>query len=523
MTTVRCYSKDGTVSRVVNALELVLKTDDSGTLASFSITEKDNDSCSECRVDANSWIEITYEDDVSNYCCFKGRVREFEYDSASRTFSVSCDDVKRLLFEVPYFGQSNHVVIGRHSRHKYVLGDWTVADALNDFVKNACGRKPNGDLFNDGLPTVFDSVPSSVAGNWHTSGMFTSLSPSIDMFSFEGQEVSVGELIDNTLRHYYPKYRWYYDPRTDLLKTIDITVVSEFVLDLASNDRNPWYADISPSYDGVYSRVIVEGQETTRVSYTSGVTGFLNQNAPVGSRTGTEIHFTHRDPPESYYVSRTVTENGIDNETYEISVTYGDWSNAQLYTGSNPPSDQIFWDEDTSSWAGGAKKDGKYGQDVRHLVDSDSDPQWKTATDSMYYMTGVNKCLVVCDDTVGPKVYVQDGNSETTDRTVEQQAMVDQLIAVLSKTKWLGSLSFKNRPELLPYQRVTLKNMPRYGTTNVTLASLSWSDATNTYTTNLGDNKYNPMDDINLKREIKQNNSTEKYGRRYINAKNVVS
>jgi len=457
---------------------------------------------------------------------FLGRVRSVRRAEGGGLWNVVVWDFKKEMFDIPFFGRSlqkrDDGNRKRWATVKYAftkedvsegeLYYWTVGAMLQDVINQMCGETGDFDIPElDGLPTFYDYFPEEIVDSWKynyssdnspagedwrdnwpewidSARQTTAAHPFSELdrkpwgVQFSGEKV--GTVINNILNRYYPSYNWWINPQTMLIEIVKTYELEPEEHETFDSRKRLYLVGLAPVLENCFTRVIMEGQNSEyTLSYPGYKDGFINSDAPM--QAGKNSWLSPWTDPPSY---ATKTESGIDMETYFSS--YG------------------------KKTAGGDGTDvlGYYYKDTRDIFDTATDfpDKYRGAAFEKF---GIKRTMLLIDNELGHKVYVTpedeefdpndpDG-SELVDRSQGMIDLCEEILGMLSAVRYTGKLEIKDSPFINPFQRITIKNHPLHGTITFSPQSMRWEDKFGFRSYTLGDNKYNPLEEFKLMKQLK--------------------
>ena len=128
----------------------------------------------------------------------------------------------------------------------------------------------------------------------------------------------------------------------------------------------------------------------------------------------------------------------------------------------------------------------------------------------------LHRTLALIDETVGSNVLSMssDGAWTTVDRgtSKEGQALAEQVLARVQDVRYSGRLVVRGGPVFCPNARVQIDNT-EYGSIVAVPQSMTWRLSTGEREYQLGDNEYNPFEELKLLNELKWRNDLAKQGK----------
>ena len=462
---------------------------------------------------------------------FLGRVRSVRRAEGGGLWNVEVWDFKKEMFDIPFFGRSlqkrdtdavgTYTARKRWATVKYAftkedvtegeLYYWTVGSMLQDVINQMCGECPGTSGAGDNLPTFYDYFPEEIVDEWkynydsptgadwqinwndwiQSARQTTSTHPFSELdrkpwgVQFSGEKV--GTVINNILNRYYPSYNWWINPQTMLIEIVKTYELNPEEHDTNDKLKRVYLSNLAPVLENCFTRVILEGQSSIKEEVPAGYKdGFINSDAPTKAGTATYYITIPGDPPVTGY--RTYTETGIDMETqFSSMVASGDTAG-------------------TPKLAGEA---GFYYKDNRDIFDTATDfpDKYRGAAFEKF---GIKRTMVLIDNELGNAVFLarntddeDDEYEELVDRSQGMEDLSEEILEMLSAVRYTGKLEIKASPFINPFQRITVKNHPLHGTITFSPQSMRWEDKFGFRSYTLGDNKYNPIEEFKLLKQLK--------------------
>jgi hypothetical protein len=236
-----------------------------------------------------------------------------------------------------------------------------------------------------------------------------------------------------------------------------------------------------------YSRVIIEGQNGSRQSLGAYLQGFLAQQD--GFHGGGAIVYSEN--PTGWLLETTTEYSACDSETLKTTgnVSYRRWP----LTGSVPasPASTAYFVRD-DRWR---SCDGAGAPDASTMHSGGA-----------YDEHGVERTLTLVDNEVGSSVF-KGMNDEGTEPLFEDRKdagyqYATELHKMLSDVRWGGAMHVEGDPFINPLQRLKIKGVPMYGDITCLPSQVTWNSITGLRQYTLGDAKYNPLAELQLKNRL---------------------
>ncbi|MCX7003857.1 MAG: hypothetical protein NTV22_11365 [bacterium] len=463
-----------------------------------------------------AWVEVFY----GSRRAFAGRIRHAPVNLATGVRQVQCVDCRGLLGEVTYYGRSAQTndLAKRHAHVKYGYCPsdlsaagynvyWTVGSILQDVLNNA-----GTDFGSQGLPTLAEVIPAVVYALWRDSAYgtwddatlaqlrlwaatFVPTATSTSLWAgltlhpngHEYDGAKVADVLTEILCSYYPARNWWIDPQTLLIAPY--ATYDEDPAELRVGRNGLCLRELVPLTDMCYSRVIIEGQNSSKQNLATYLAGFLAQQD--GFHGGTAIVYS--EDPKGWLKETTTEYSACDSETLKATgmVSYRQWP---LPGGSGlptPPASTAY-----------------YIKDVRwRSCDGAGAPDASTMhSGGAYDEHGVERTLTLVDNEVGILVFKGMNDDGTAplfeDRKDAGYLYATELHKMLSDVRWGGAMHVEGDPFINPLQRLKIKGVPVYGDITCLPSQVTWDSNTGLRQYTLGDAKYNPLAELKLRQRL---------------------
>lgn len=473
---------------------------------------------------------------------FYGLVYDAAWDNEG-LWRVEVRDLKYWLADATLWGRSLQVARDkRFARVKYAYAAaadsggwlvlWTVGAIIQDVLNNMCAAlahdTPTGGISTPTLAEYFSSAvvdgmkhkysywsstSFSVVSSWVTAITgdtdVETRSPwyllTLPPFGIQFDGDTVAGAIDKLLKRYYPGWTWWVDPTTLVPAPVNVyganpTTANTF--DVASKQHRVLLEGLKRTLDGCWSRVIVQGQAASAVQAINPqgsrwLPGWIIGGSVQISLSGFIVNYQE----EGGYVF-TVQCTGYDPETQKLLIVRSPYGKFSMFSHShtNNTWSEIFWDTLAS---------GTTGQQVGYRKDDVwlHDTGYASGEGTAYTVLNLTRTLVLMDETVGTAVLLPNtdmtvGEHTLADRHSAGEAMAAGVLARVKDLRYSGRMVLRGGPQLNPHLRVKVENTD-FGDIVAVPHSVAWRLSTGEREYQLGDNEYNPYEELQLLNEMR--------------------